>query len=241
MLIVLLCNCSTENESKQTPAAAPVTTDKIENNNPIQKTEERKIYDYDTVLMNGCKHYNLSIAFDIQTHISKFRDTTEKHDSSAVKLFLTHKKTNKIMDSIFLSSHFYFDHFFMDCNNVRSYSTKMNANKQAADGYYGDIVVADFNFDKKDDLAVINDYGGNSGSFYSYFIQDNNRKFIINRYLTDSMTYFPSEINKNKKTLTTYGLAGACGVGEHIYQFDQKTNTWSETSHRIIGVCDESK
>ena len=118
-----------------------------------------------------------------------------------------------------------------------SYSTKFNIEKKIVDNNYGDIIVADFNFDNKDDIALVNDMGGNGGVFYSYYIQNKDRKFIKDVYLTDSMTYFPSKINKNSKTLITYVHAGVCGLGEHIYRLDINKNCWKDESHKIIDIC----
>jgi hypothetical protein len=41
------------------------------------------------------------------------------------------------------------DASYSDCNNVRSYITGVNKYDIAEDNDYGDIIVADFNFDKK--------------------------------------------------------------------------------------------
>jgi len=151
---------------------------------------------------------------------------------------LVDKASKVTLDSIELYSHFYYESIFKDCKNVISYSTKFNIGKKLVNNDYGDIIVADFNFDNKDDIALINDMGGNGGVFYSYFVQNKDRQFIKDMYLTDSMTYFPSEMNKTKKTLTTYVHAGVCGLGEHIYTFNINNNCWKEESHKIIDICE---
>jgi hypothetical protein len=184
---------------------------------------------------------NLSNQFDINVNFHRYTNTLEMYDSCVVKLYLTEKETEAVTDTISIISHFYFDKIFEDCNNVLSYTTKTNVAKEVVDNYYGDIVVADLNFDDKDDLAVINDSGGNSGTFYSYFIQGDNHKFALEQFLTDSMTYFPTKINKTEKTLITYVPAGVCGLGEHVYLLDQGNNQWTQKSHRIIDICDSDK
>ena len=98
------------------------------------------------------------------------------------------------------------------------------------------MIIADLNFDSKEDIAVINDCA-NSGMLYNYYIQDNFRKFKLDSFLTDSMIYFPSEINKNNKTLLTRLTAGVCGLGEHKFRLNQETHKWSEISHKIINIC----
>ena len=51
------------------------------------------------------------------------------------------------------------------------------------------------------------------------------------------MVFFPSQINKNNKTLVTYVHAGVCWIAEHIYGYNDITGKWSEKSHKIIDIC----
>lgn len=117
---------------------------------------------------------------------------------------------------------------------MTSYSTKYNSNRPFRDNYFGDIVIADLNFDSKDDIALMREYGGNGGPLYSYFIQTRDNKFVLDEFLTDSVIYFPSNIDKSKHRLITYVHAGACCVGEHIYHFDKTTNEWNQISNRML-------
>lgn len=192
---------------------------------------------YDTIILLNCEHKNLSAGFDIAVYVQKYIDTTEGHVSSKVKLLLSDKKSKITFDSIELSSAFYYGTIFQDCKNVMSYSTAFNKNRKTVDNNYGDIVIADLNFDNREDIAVINDMGGNGGPLYSFFIQDTDRTFSKDVFLTDSMEFFPSKINKAAKTLTTYVHAGVCGSGEHIYRFDSGQKSWKEISHTIIDIC----
>ncbi|WP_435525924.1 XAC2610-related protein [Chryseobacterium indoltheticum] len=43
----------------------------------------------------------------------------------------------------------------------------------------------DINFDGLEDFVIANYVGGNAGTLYAYFIQDKDRKFKIDHYLTD--------------------------------------------------------
>ena len=227
ILIILLCGCIRNQESKQSK----------NNNSIISNTETES--KYDTLFTKEYEHFNLSREFDIKVNLKRCRNTIEQHDSCFVKLFLTDKSTKKVIDSISISSHFYFEDVFMDRNNTLSYATKFNIDKEIVNNYYGDIIIADLNFDKKDDIAIINDSGGNGGTFYSYFLQDSKKKFNFNEFLTDSMTYFPTKINSKNNTLITYVHGGVCRLGEHIYQLNKRTNNWTEKSHRAINFCKE--
>lgn len=227
ILAVLICSCAKPNSEKI--ISSDSVTSIVENKNK-----------YDSLSTTNCVHTNLSNQFDITVNFHRYTNTKEMHDSCLVKLYLTEKETKTVTDTISITSHFYFDKIFKDCNNVLSYATKTNIDKGVVDNYYGDIIVADLNFDEKDDIVVINDSGGNGGTFYSYFIQGDNHKFALEQFLTDSMTYFPSKINKKEKTLVTYVHAGVCGLGEHIYLLNQNTNQWAQKSHRIIDICKDS-
>ena len=154
------------------------------------------------------------------------------------KIIIYDKKMN-VVDSIHQPVHVLFsESIFEGTDFYRSYITGINQNKEVVDNYHGDFIVADFNFDSKNDFAIINDIGGNGGPFYSYYIQQNDNKFVLDTFLTDSMVYFPTKIDIKNRQLTTYIHAGVCWMGAHIYKLD-KTNKWKEISNRIIDVCEE--
>lgn len=196
-------------------------------------TVEQKRSD-DSVFTNEHVYRNLSNQFDIKVLFKRFSNVDEFHDSCIVKLILFNKKADLVFDTIAVTSTFYTRDFFQDTTNVLSYATGVNHTKQIVDNYFGDIIVADLNFDNKDDVAVINDMGGNGGSLYSYFLQKDNEQFMVDKFLTDSMVYFPQKINKKVQSLTTYVHAGACCVGEHVYSLNRSTNQWAEKSYRLL-------
>jgi hypothetical protein len=224
LLIALVVFSCTTNQDSGKPAIRVADTD---------------AKNYDTILATECEYKDLSDQFDIKLQIKRFRDTSGHHDSCIVKLRLTAKQTQRLLDSLQITSDSYYEMAFTNCDNVLSYATKKNINRKVVDNHFGDIIIADLNFDQKDDIAVMNDSGGNGGPFYNYYLQDRNSSFPLNRFLTDSMIYFPHKINSKAKTLTTYVHAGACGLGEHIYFLQKSTGSWKEKSHRIINICKE--
>ena len=140
-----------------------------------------------------------------------------------------------------LTSIYYYDYEFKDCNNVRSYITGKNKkNQRVEDNDYGDFIIADFNFDNIEDIAIEND-NSNSGPQYNFYVQDNFKKFHLDRFLTDSMGYFPAKINEKNKTLVTYIIGGACWLGEHIYKLNEKSYKWKQISHKTINLCKNEK
>ncbi|RYU92968.1 XAC2610-related protein [Emticicia agri] len=179
-----------------------------------------------------CDYKNLSKEFDLKLFFNRYKTTTV-NDSCIVRLIISDKIDHHVIDTLLLTSIYYYDNVFKDCNHVLSYSTKVDFKGVGDDNDYGNIVIADLNFDNKEDIAVINDSGGNGGVFYNYYLQEN-QKFVLDKYLTDSMTYFPTKINKANRTLITYVHANAYQLAEHVYYFNNKTNNWIEKSQKFI-------
>ena len=223
ILTIIFCSCSQGQKSKDIATFDSAKTVTINKHN------------FTVLSTRKCNQNNLSNQFDIGIDFKRYSDTTELHDSCALKILIQDKQTKADFDSIFLTSLFYYGNTFANCDSsTTSFTTRFNSNRQIADNYFGDMVVADFNFDNLDDIAIINDYGGNGGPLYSYFIQNNDKRFILDSFLTDSVAFFPSRIDKTRHRLITYVHAGACCVGRHIYQFDKLTNKWKQTSHKIL-------
>lgn len=201
-------------------------------NTAVNKTRES----YDSTVSRHWSYSNLSSQFDIEENVLRYLNKNEEvHDSGIVTLVLLSKGSNVPLDTISVASTLLFSNYFEDSANVLSYATNVNTRKQIVDNYFGDLVVADLNFDKKDDIAIVSDMGGNGGPGYTYFLQNDKKQFLLNGYLTDSMSYFPQKINRTAQTLVTYVHAGACCVGEHVYALDQANKKWFQKSHRIIG------
>lgn len=221
---VLFYGCSTNQKPNTNPKfETPKYWIENTSNNDLEST-------------NICNKTNLSNQFDLLINFKRFSKSHELHDSCTLSILIKDKNSDRTLDSISMNSLFYFGDIFFNCDSMTSYSTKFNSNRQVVDNYFGDIVVADLNFDNKDDIAVINDSGGNGGPFYSYFIQTNNRTFSLDKFLTDSVIYFPNKIDKSTREIVTLVHAGACCVGKHIYHLDKTTNCWRETSHKILGL-----
>ncbi|WP_309640142.1 XAC2610-related protein [Flavobacterium sp.] len=202
----------------------------------IRIIEKDTIRVIDSTIIKERKYDNLSQSFDFKlTYYEKY---VGKNVTKHYWDIIIYNKQGKKIDSIRQNVNLFYSSL-VNLDNVRSYRTGINIDKEAVDNYYGDFIVADFNFDHKDDFTIINDLGGNGGTFYSYYIQESNRKFNLNKFLTDSIVYFPAKINSKNKTLVTYIHAGVCGLGEHIYKLDHKSNIWTEKRHRIINVCKE--
>lgn len=120
----------------------------------------------------------------------------------------------------------------------RSQITGKNFKKRVLDDYFGELIIADLNFDGLEDFATPVDHGCSNGSHQAFYIQDTNGRFILNQFLTDSVILFPQEINIKKKTFTTITNAGAYGVCFITYLFDKTLQKWIMIDHydRIIAT-----
>lgn len=188
---------------------------------------------HQTFTTRNCYLDSLSNQFDVRMIFNRYSDTAEHDDAGILKVLILNKQSKEVMDSLSLASSFYFSRTFEGCNNAISYTTSFNSGRQIIDNYPGDVVVADLNFDNKDDIALVDYISASSGPLYDYYIQDSAKKFKREDYLTDSVSFFPTIIDKKKLRLTSYVHAGVCCTGEDVYQYDKPTRRWKHIKHKL--------
>lgn len=181
-----------------------------------------------------CTHTELSKTYNFQTQIKRIKQE-ENADSCIIKIIVSSKMTNKIVKTIQITSTFLLDDSsFVNCNKVRSYTTGVNGRMLIEDWDYGDLIVADFNFDNREDFAVKREVGGNGGPAYNYYIQNTDSTFVFNKFLSETLDCFPTYFNKNNKTLTLICRSTSVSDIETIYKFDTLKNIWTLKSNREI-------
>ena len=222
---LLWCSCSSPDTATEKTTKDTVT---------IQKEQQR----FQSTVNRNCLHNDIAHDFDIHAHFVRYIGAEVFGDSCIIDIEVLDKSNHTPLDSIHIQSGYYFDDVLLDCSNVLSYTTKKNMEREIVDNMYGDIVIGDFNFDNTEDIAVIKDSGGNGGPLYNFYIQGSSGLFHLDTFLSDSMTYFPAEMNSKNKSLITYVHAGACWLSERIFELN-RTNNWSIKSHRLIDICDE--
>ncbi|WP_345237366.1 FG-GAP repeat protein [Hymenobacter saemangeumensis] len=183
-----------------------------------------------------CTHPDLSNTLVFKTTLRRLKQPDGTLDSCIIRLAISNKLNQKPIQTISFSSNFLFASAFRQCRAVRSYLTGKNQDAPVVDNDYGDLIVADFNFDGREDVAVKNDSGGNGGPQYSYYLQTSSGKFILNKFLTNEMQFFPCSINKTRRTLTTQVHAGVNGLGETVFRLDGATQQWRVVSRRVLPV-----
>ncbi len=238
------CNKKTEPLKEKTIIVSknPIFKEKFE------EIKENMIYIPDTLYYfidsAECKHANLSYNFDYVVSKKVFEVKTSKLESSYkdyiyfIIIKIIDKKTLE-QQIIGFKSEYYYGSLFEDCEDVRSYETGYNLNRLVADNYFGDIVVADLNFDNKEDFAVLKNGGGNSGPPYNFYFQDSTGYFVKDTFLSEELGFFPLEINKENRTLTTYYNVGACGVRTEKYKYSVKKQKWQFLEECLVNICIE--
>ena len=183
-----------------------------------------------------CIHTKLSRQFDYMisvigpTHTdTSFSITSRKNAKVVLKVYTKHHK--KLAQKIILKTDVLLEDAYDNCNNVRSYITSENRNKEAPDNEYGDFIVADLNFDGKEDLAIKYDSGGYPGPICAFYVQPDDMHFKNAVFLSEKMLFFPIDIDSKSKTLTTHAHADAYGYYESIFIYNPKTKKWIRTSH----------
>jgi hypothetical protein len=181
-----------------------------------------------------CNHNNLSDKYKIEIYTKWYGSVRHTLGDSLDITVIVTNKVSQVRQQINFGSRWMSDASYSDCNNVRSYITGVNKYDIAEDNDYGDIIVADFNFDKKDDVAFKRNMGGNGGPPYIFYIQDDKGVLVRDVFLTEIMEYFPSEINAVNQKLVTLVHANAYSMGKTTYKYSTKTKKWKNVSHTYV-------
>jgi hypothetical protein len=178
-----------------------------------------------------CVHNDLSKTLTIVT-MAKRVHQDQSFDSARLTIRIIDKAGKQLLQEISLIAPELYAEDYTHCRLVRSYSTGKNAGKMVTDNDYGDIIVADLNFDSREDLAVKTE-NNNGGTYYTFYTQTKDKKFVLDRYLTDSVYSFPWKLNPGKRTLTTMLRAGVRDALT-TYHLDGPMNKWTFVKRRVI-------
>ncbi len=166
---------------------------------------------------------------------------TETENSCDLTLYVIDKSSKRTVDTILLNTSYLFFGFLEEEDTAFRYSTKtvlfFSTKVNIEDISYeppADIVIADFNFDEKDDIAIANEITASAGERYNYYIQQANQQFVIDNFLTKKMEFFPEEINSKNRTLITRVHAGTCCSNVYVYELNKRGTKWHRKSFETI-------
>ena len=146
-------------------------------------------------------------------------------DSCQVLVSVFQKTSARKIQTVQFTADYIFENDFTDCSAVRSYTTHVNDKLPDTDNDFGNLIVADFNFDGFEDIAVKRNSGGNGGPMYAFYLQKDGT-FYNNQFLTETIAFFPTQINKSQHTLTTLVHANAYQQCKKVFQYDPKKEHW---------------
>ncbi|MFN8393443.1 MAG: hypothetical protein U0176_02075 [Bacteroidia bacterium] len=137
----------------------------------------------------------MSYEFDYDILVNHWKTADSIRVFSEWKLTVINKGTGQITDSICLGSESYYDFVGNDPKRIRSLVTNSIDSFEVLDYDHGDLIIADLNFDQKEDIALIRDSGGNGGPIYDFYVQGQHGHFSRDHYLSDIVWGFPEVIN----------------------------------------------
>jgi len=159
-------------------------------------------------------------------------------DSNAIfaktKLNLFIYQHNRLIQTITFKNGVLFNECFTSDTASRSYITGKNRNKEIPDYDFGDIIIADLNFDGKEDIAIKYDSGGNGGPIYNFYIQQPNGIFKRDYYLTNNVGSFPEYINIKHKTITTQIHANVHQEAQKTFKYNLTNKKWRLIKWKMV-------
>lgn len=210
--------------------------DKTEFNENKEEFSEVQQLDSIRIDTKKCDLDFLSHQFDLSYHVDFFQSIEYNTFSCSISIFIMDKKSGKTRDSISLNGDYMGRTILENCDDVSSFSTAYKSKyANPIDNFYGDIVIADFNFDNRDDIAVVSSSGGNTGPQYNFYMQTKNGKFELDQFLSSSVARIPRVIDVKNKKLITNVHANAYQETETEYQLNSKTNQWSMVRQELVG------
>jgi hypothetical protein len=168
-----------------------------------------------------CKLTDLSRKYIYLVTAEKSNNEYRDLQTSKVSIEIFRKADGRSVQKLFIRSKWVDS--FSECSAVRSYVTMKHAKDEGADNYWGDFIVADLNFDGREDLAIITQ-SSNPGSIYEFFTQSASGRFVKDPFLSEG--FFPYKIDRKNKTLTTSTNATTAGYTETVLKYNPTTKKW---------------
>ena len=186
-----------------------------------------------SVNAQDCKYTDLSTTYDYEIHNVLRRSNYVVH-SAPLEVRVLDKKTGKTVQRIsFLSGVLFLDKY-ENCGVVRSFITGKNKDAAAPGNDHGNLIIADLNFDGKEDIAIKYDSSNTGGPIYNFYTQQADGTFKKDTYLSNSVMYFPVAINNKNKTLRINVPIGIHKHTETTYQYNNQTNSLKIVNHKLV-------
>lgn len=211
----------------------PVSKTETSTTEAIEKKSNARALD---VVLPSVKYVYDSLSFMYDYKVLINRDTTtfgREEPKVALKIYVRNKE-EILIDSILTDSFFFERNDYTTEGEVRSYVTGFNVNRAIRDNFYGYLVIADFNFDNLEDFAVMREFQSNAGPLYEFYIQNEEKEFEVDTFLTNTVAYFPVKIDTQYNEIETSVRVWDGAVYYSVYEWRVKTKKWIENSTVLI-------
>lgn len=161
---------------------------------------------------------------------------TEEDTKYLIKISLRDKETNKIQEIDFTPENLYNKNLNLNTSSHSYFNPKQSLIK-ASEGIerYRDLIVLDYNFDGREDFAIINYEGSNGGPQYAYYKQKTKGQFELDESFTTEIRFFPIEINNKEKTLEFGHPSGCCQINTFVVKI-LPNNKWKVTHTKLEDI-----
>jgi hypothetical protein len=174
----------------------------------------------------NCIDFKLSKQFIFEIYFESLDNCDLGKAKIIIDVFL--KKNKLKIESIKINSESILkSESFKNCTTNKQYIDKINSIIKNYDRDFGDLVIADFNFDGQEDIAIKKEEGGNGGPLYNYYIQIENYKFQLDDYLSKEMETFPYFFDTKKMELKVNKRIDSTKYQIIIFKYNSKNKTWS--------------
>lgn len=188
-------------------------------------SNDKVVKSNDNTNIDETQNTTLSKYFTFKFSTSKIEDENGD-EKQKIKINIKNNQTHKIQEINFNPKSL-ITQFEGSPSNSTSYfdiEKPIIKSYQEIEGGYM-LMALDANFDGLEDFAIINSQGSNGGPQYAYYVQKLNKQFVLDSYLTETVRFFPFEINKNKKILTIKHPSGCCQIQTYKFQI-QPNGEW---------------
>ena len=166
--------------------------------------------------------------------------TPSKGYDKDIHVDILRKSDKSLVQKVVVKDASIFDHCFKDCNAVKSFSTDLNKNKDfyrrgvTTPAYSGDFIVADFDFDGREDFAVISSQGSCCTN-YKFFRQNEHKLFVEDEYLDQELTSLPDIdiVKKNISLTDDYIQNKVHHINKTMYTYDGEKKKWLKKGMKI--------
>ena len=209
------------------------TYPEISKSKPKQNAEKLK----DTMVILSFK--DLSKVYNYKIIDRYYCNNSLNYYDSILRVIKVYNKKDSLIQRIYPNlqmTPWYYYEDKLPLRLSRSFVTGKNANYDDADNYDGEIVIADLNFDGLEDLATPVNSGADNGPHYAFYIQNKNKRFEYNSYLTEHVMWFPEKINDSLMTFTSTVPCTVIGLWYQTFKYDTTMKKWSRIKNYIVDI-----